>query len=204
MRSKITAMACTTVLAFLTVAHTTPTSVLAAKDLMGDVNHDGLVDACDASYVLEYYSTVSTGGEWDRRMPYDLADVNRDGLVDACDASAILAYYSELSVGTATPLWPFEESITEAFPKYTGIDWNLFLNEHCYFELLSEPRYNADVVVELKGPTMMLILGKKGNWYYVQTDDWKYVDNNGRAIRAYIYISDSDKEKYFEQTVILF
>lgn len=162
MRSKITAIAGAIALAFLSVAHTTPTSVLAAPgELMGDVNHDGLVDACDASRVLEYYSTISTGGEWYLPMGYDIADVNRDGLVDACDASAILEYYSELSIGNTTPLWPFEES-TEDFPKYTDLDWMLYLKEHCYFEVLAEPRYNADVVVELKGPTEMIIIGKKG------------------------------------------
>lgn len=93
----------------------------APGELIGDVNCDGLVDACDASIILEYYSAMSTEGKSNLQMSYDIADVNHDGLIDVCDASAILAYYSELSTDNPRPLWPFEESI-EDFPEYTSLD----------------------------------------------------------------------------------
>ncbi|MCM1133480.1 MAG: N-acetylmuramoyl-L-alanine amidase [Ruminococcus flavefaciens] len=66
----------------------------------GDVNQDGIINASDASLILEMYSLMSTSGE--TALSDDLqssADINSDGLVDASDASAVLEYYSYISTG---------------------------------------------------------------------------------------------------------
>lgn len=67
---------------------------------LGDPNHDGKVDANDASFVLVQYSKLSTGGSGllTENEKY-AADVNDDNKIDAKDASIVLAYYSYLSTG---------------------------------------------------------------------------------------------------------
>lgn len=64
----------------------------------GDVDGNGLIDAVDASTVLEHYAYVSTGwvGTIEDFFEY-YADLNNDGFIDATDASGILAVYAELS-----------------------------------------------------------------------------------------------------------
>ena len=110
-KSTFTAMACVATLACSTVM-TSPIQAhaLTARVIVGDVNCDGLVDACDASLVLSHYALISTG-QSGHDLDIDVADVNRDGLIDAVDASQILAYYAALSTGQ-TPHWPFEEDDT--------------------------------------------------------------------------------------------
>lgn len=79
--------------------------------LIGDANGDGKVDACDASYVMSYYSDMSTASAEDQesfQIDYSIADVNHDGLVDVCDASEILAYYSDLMTSNEPPSWVSE------------------------------------------------------------------------------------------------
>lgn len=61
----------------------------------GDVNCDGLIDAVDATLVLEAYSANST--DMPSYIGKTLGDYNCDGLVDATDASLILVKYAELS-----------------------------------------------------------------------------------------------------------
>ncbi|MCM1529836.1 MAG: dockerin type I domain-containing protein [Alistipes sp.] len=61
----------------------------------GDVNCDGKIDASDASFVLQAYSSLSTGGT--TYLNYSLADWNGDDKIDASDASLILQKYAELS-----------------------------------------------------------------------------------------------------------
>lgn len=64
----------------------------------GDVNGDGLIDASDASRVLEHYSLISTSGNpLIHGFMEDYADFNQDCIIDANDASDILALYAELS-----------------------------------------------------------------------------------------------------------
>lgn len=72
--------------------------VLILKCELGDANGSGLVDAADASKVLEHYASLSVGGNGvipDYMIKY--ADYNRDGLTDSRDASDILAHYAEMS-----------------------------------------------------------------------------------------------------------
>ena len=81
---------------------------------LGDPNHDGKVDANDASFVLVQYAKLSTGGEsaltgnekW-------AADINKDGKIDAKDASTALAYYAYLSTGGTDELDVFLEKNNE-------------------------------------------------------------------------------------------
>ena len=61
----------------------------------GDVNCDGTIDASDASFVLQAYSALSTGGT--TYLNSSLSDWDENGSVDASDASFILQKYAELS-----------------------------------------------------------------------------------------------------------
>lgn len=61
----------------------------------GDVNCDGMIDASDASFVLQAYSDLSTGRK--TYLSYSLSDWDDNGTIDSSDASAILAKYAELS-----------------------------------------------------------------------------------------------------------
>lgn len=66
----------------------------------GDVNSDGKIDATDASFILDAYSTLSTTNNPFYQKVFinkDIADFNGDGQVDALDASMVLAKYAELS-----------------------------------------------------------------------------------------------------------
>ncbi len=84
----------------MAVSAFSPVSASSAALSFGDPNGDGKTDAKDASFVLEAYSKLSTGGtdvlSSEQRTA---ANVNRDEKVDAKDASAILAYYAYLSTG---------------------------------------------------------------------------------------------------------
>lgn len=63
----------------------------------GDVDGNGLINADDASRVLEYYSESSVGGLGIYGFMADYADFNQDCKIDSADASEILALYAELS-----------------------------------------------------------------------------------------------------------
>lgn len=72
---------------------------LPEKLVPGDINDDGLVDANDASIILDEYAHLSTG---DGSSILDdeqkqKADINYDGKVNANDATYALMYYSYLS-----------------------------------------------------------------------------------------------------------
>lgn len=77
-----------------------------------DVDHNGIVNAVDASIVLTEYANTSTGKapafneteKW-------IADFNYDKIVNAVDASSILGYYAQASVKS-------EELLEEVFVKY--------------------------------------------------------------------------------------
>lgn len=64
----------------------------------GDTNSDGYVDAVDASAILGYYASISTGTEPEENLSDDIADVNSDDYIDSSDASCILSYYAYVSV----------------------------------------------------------------------------------------------------------
>lgn len=67
---------------------------------MGDTNLDGVVNAVDASNILEYYALDSTAFtvEYPRSKMntiQGLGDVNNDGAINALDASLILSAYAD-------------------------------------------------------------------------------------------------------------
>ncbi|MDE7365233.1 MAG: leucine-rich repeat protein [Ruminococcus sp.] len=67
----------------------------------GDINGDDIVDASDASSVLEEYAKASTGTTLMFTKKQNIVgDINSDGIIDAGDASAILEIYAELSTGS--------------------------------------------------------------------------------------------------------
>ncbi|MDE6797530.1 MAG: leucine-rich repeat protein [Ruminococcus sp.] len=66
--------------------------------ILGDVNEDGMVNAIDATAVLEEYANLST----DRNGTFSdyqklSGDINSDNMIDAVDASFILEFYAYLS-----------------------------------------------------------------------------------------------------------
>ena len=72
---------------------------------LGDADLNGSIDASDASVVLGFYASLSTG----KKPAYadgqkQCSDVDRNGLIDANDASLILTYYAQASTGK-TPDW---------------------------------------------------------------------------------------------------
>ncbi|MDE7098141.1 MAG: N-acetylmuramoyl-L-alanine amidase, partial [Ruminococcus sp.] len=69
--------------------------------LLGDVNLDNIVDASDASCVLEEYATLSIGkkGTFNDRLK-ETGDINKDGAIDSSDASEILEFYAYASTQT--------------------------------------------------------------------------------------------------------
>ncbi len=81
-----------------------PSEDYTSKVTTGDLNSDDIIDANDASLILNEYATVSTNGtKTFTEAMTKAADVNGDGLTDAVDASLILGYYSYTSTGgTAT------------------------------------------------------------------------------------------------------
>lgn len=68
----------------------------------GDVNCDGMIDASDASLVLQAYSSLSASKKRKTYLNYNLADWDNDGLIDSSDASFILQKYAELSTTNKT------------------------------------------------------------------------------------------------------
>ena len=67
---------------------------------MGDVNHNGLVDAVDASLILSEYAALSSGKM--RKFSSEqikAADIDGNGVTDAVDASKVLSFYAYLSSG---------------------------------------------------------------------------------------------------------
>ncbi|MCM1133007.1 MAG: leucine-rich repeat protein [Ruminococcus flavefaciens] len=66
----------------------------------GDVNGDGMVDASDASNILNEYAKLSTGiASGFTKKQNIVGDMNSDGMIDAGDASAVLEIYAGFSTG---------------------------------------------------------------------------------------------------------
>lgn len=75
---------------------------------MGDINHDGYVDAVDATSILIFYADISTGQEDkypEERLEniFAYGDMNGDGAVNAVDATEILMIYAENSTTSIFP-----------------------------------------------------------------------------------------------------
>lgn len=73
---------------------------------LGDVDNDGIINASDASVILEDYANTSSGGI--SSLDMDIADVDNDGHTDASDSSLILAYYAYISSGGNATIQKFK------------------------------------------------------------------------------------------------
>jgi len=72
---------------------------------LGDANLDNSIDSVDASFILSYYSKVSTGKDVEiSDDEFKCADVDTSGSVDAVDASLVLTYYAASATG-GSPNW---------------------------------------------------------------------------------------------------
>lgn len=74
--------------------------------LKGDANHDGVVNATDASIILRYSARIGAGWEDGGLMPATLeyVDVIADGAVNAKDASRVLLY-AAMAGAKLDPTW---------------------------------------------------------------------------------------------------
>ncbi|MBQ8297903.1 MAG: hypothetical protein IJX77_08985 [Ruminococcus sp.] len=72
----------------------------AASSAKGDVNNDKVINAIDASGVLQYYAYQATAAWFEQTDSFiRSADVDSNGVINAIDASGILKYYAESSTG---------------------------------------------------------------------------------------------------------
>lgn len=86
---------------------------------LGDCNSDGMVNASDATDVLKYYSSLSTGGDVWASAKVRLADMDGDSKVDSTDASYILSYYSAVSTGSEMTPEKYMEYRTKGFGDFS-------------------------------------------------------------------------------------
>ncbi len=94
----------TTTQTIITETTTTTSNITApiepSENKLGDVNGDNMVDAVDASFILQEYALLSTGGSGSfTDIQKSVADINSDGMTDAVDASLVLQYYAYVSTG---------------------------------------------------------------------------------------------------------
>lgn len=92
--------------------------------ILGDVDGNGTVDAVDATEILRYYSSISTGKQvdWSEEKKKS-ADADGDSKVLAVDATWVLMYYAHLSVGgTIDNITDFKycSEISEKIKSYDG------------------------------------------------------------------------------------
>lgn len=82
----------------------------------GDVNGNSIIDASDASAILQIYSEISVAGNTDNidEATMILADYNNDGFIDSNDASYVLSIYANNSVkGTENSVSVTTETLNE-------------------------------------------------------------------------------------------
>ena len=80
-------------------------TVVALVYALGDVDGNKIINAVDASYVLEDYARTSTGKSSNfNDAQKKAADVNNDKNINAVDASYILSYYAYASTTKEKPL----------------------------------------------------------------------------------------------------
>lgn len=80
---------------------------------LGDANDDAVINAGDASVVLEHSASIGAGNNGTLfGNALASADVNADGTVDANDASEILIYAAELGAG-GSPVFSGENQVTD-------------------------------------------------------------------------------------------
>jgi hypothetical protein len=81
------------------------------ENKFGDVNHDGIINAVDASEILVLYAEMSSFSEKSGLYYSEDYDINRDGLINAVDASLLLGYYADLAGSPDLTLETFLEKL---------------------------------------------------------------------------------------------
>jgi|GEM_PF-3823297 len=102
----------TATLGTMTIPTTTTTQYITGGVLplpTGDIDSDGVIDASDASVILQNYAEKQTNESYE--IPWNVllnGDVNHDGVIDAQDASLVLAYYTYVQTTTGEQMYPNE------------------------------------------------------------------------------------------------
>lgn len=117
--------------------------------VLGDPSGDGIINAVDASYILETYSEYSINlGELTDEI-LTVCDVNKDGAVNAMDASYVLSYYANKSdIGADVTLENYIKLFTD-FVNQSDLfdwqpDWEKYLNSSWDPASSLEPGYQID------------------------------------------------------------
>ncbi|MDE6781048.1 MAG: hypothetical protein K2J40_06285 [Ruminococcus sp.] len=141
---------------------------------MGDVNGDNLIDAVDASEILEYYALNSTfqPTDWSEEK-IKSADIDGDGNILAADATWVLMYYAYLSVGGVV------DNIAD-FRQYTILTEDMAsYSDDIYTELSVKESYDSSAhQISLSWNPMENATGYRVDVY---TD--QYYDENGQPFR---------------------
>ena len=117
--------------------------------VLGDPSGDGIINAVDASYILETYSdySINLGELTDEILA--VCDVNKDGAVNAMDASYVLSYYANKSdIGADVTLENYIKLFTD-FINQTDLfdwqpDWEKYLNSSLDPASSVQPGYQID------------------------------------------------------------
>ena len=90
---------------------------------LGDPTGDGMINALDASDILNLYADVSVGGSELDDLLFSICDVNKDGAVNSMDASLVLSYYAAVKTSnTEQELEDFISSLITDVTDYFSID----------------------------------------------------------------------------------
>lgn len=97
---------------------------------LGDPTGDGMINALDASDILNLYANVSVGGSELNDLMFSICDVNKDGAVNSMDASLVLSYYAAVKTSdTEQELEDFISSLVTDVTDYFSIDPDMWQTE---------------------------------------------------------------------------
>lgn len=97
--------------------------------IKGDVNFDGVIDATDASLVLNEYANVMSGKPPSFTEEQMIAaDMNNDGVIDARDASIILDIYAKMSTQDPKKPSQYVEINTNGESLFVGVPGEVLNN----------------------------------------------------------------------------
>ena len=119
------------------------------EKILGDPSGDGIINAVDASYILEIYSNLSVELEYLTDDILAVCDVNKDGAVNAMDASYVLSYYVDSSnISADVTLENYIKLFTD-FVNQSGLfdgqpSWEKYLNNSWNPASLPQPGFQID------------------------------------------------------------
>ena len=89
-----------------------------------------MINALDASDILNLYADVSVGGSELDDLMFSICDVNKDGAVNSMDASLVLSYYAAVKTSnTEQELEDFISSLITDVTDYFSIDPDMWQTE---------------------------------------------------------------------------